>query len=273
MTLRERVQSARDNSVAMVPVGYDSGWRSRVTIALGTLVFLTLRFNEWIIDRYGPEIPPIWDTRTLGWIAEIEAAYPEIQAEFDRFVASTGELPQTAQYSGMDPDSDAAKRSVPLGSGRWRSVVLGFMGHWYPTTEHFPVATRLTRGRKGLQTAGFSCLEPHSHIVEHRDPNKGALRYQLPIHVPGDHGDCRIRIADVTVPWVEGECVLFDLNVPHEVWNDSEGFRVLFAGEVVMPLPFPLSVLNRFTQWLYRYFPSFRGIHERTERLYAAAGV
>jgi len=273
VTLRERVQSARENSVAMLPVGYEHGWRRHCSVAAGTLVFLLLRLNELLIERWGPEIPPVWDTDTLPWIAELEAALPEIQAEFDRFVAVTSELPQTAEYSGMDPDSEAAKRSVPLGEGRWRSVVLGFMGHWYPTVEHFPVATRLTRGRKGLQTAGFSCLEPHSHIIEHRDPNKGALRYQLPIHVPGEHGDCRIRVMDETIDWTEGDCILFDLNVPHEVWNDSDGFRVLFAGEVVMPLPFPLSVVNRLTQWSFRYFPSFQGIHGRTERLYADAGV
>jgi len=57
--------------------------------------------------------------------------------------------------------------------------------------------------------------------------------------------------------------VLFDQCEPHEVSNDSDDERVVLTTEVLLPLPFPLSLLNRLAQRSYRSLPSFRGMVER----------
>lgn len=271
VTLREQVQVARSNSVAMIPVGYEHGWRRWSVVGVGIGVSLLFNLNRRLLDRFCPDLPAVWDKAALPWIAELEAAAPVIRAELDAYLAGIDELPETARFSGIDPDSELAKRSVPVSAGHWRSLVLNFMGRWYKTADHFPETVRLTKGRRGVQTVGFSSLDPGSHIVAHRDPNPGALRYQLPLAVPGEPGQCRIRVLDEVIEWREGESVLFDLNRQHEVWNDTDGYRILMMLEIVMPLPFPLSVFNRFVQWSYRYFPSFRGAHERTRSLYETA--
>jgi beta-hydroxylase len=118
-----------------------------------------------------------------------------------------------------------------------------------------------------MTTVGFSALESRSHIAEHVGTNRGALRYQLPLVVPGQPGDCRIRLGDEMVEWEEGKSVIFDLKVNHEAWNDSDGRRVLFMIETAMPLPRPLSWLNRLVQYQYRFFPSYRDMPERVREL------
>ncbi|OWY60295.1 hypothetical protein B7486_69945, partial [cyanobacterium TDX16] len=105
-------------------------------------------------------------------------------------------------------------------------------------------------------------LDPGSHLRAHVDP-AGGYRYHLPLVVPGEEGDCRIRIADEVLPWREGEGILFNESAEHEVWNDSDGTRVLLNLGARIPLPFPARALNRVTQQAYRFSPALHRMPER----------
>ena len=76
-----------------------------------------------------------------------------------------------------------------------------------------------------------------------------------------------MRVLDEMILWREGESVVFDLAVPHEVWNDSDQTRVLLMIEAPTPMPAPLSFLNRFTQWCTRYYPPNYRQAERASEL------
>ena len=115
--------------------------------------------------------------------------------------------------------------------------------------------------------AGFSVLEPGTHITEHRGPNKGALRYQLGVIVPGPEGACRIRVGDEMITWREGAGVVFDFTVPHEAWNDSDAVRVLLMLEVLTPLPRRLALPNALAQRAMGWFPTTRSMDRRLRRL------
>ena len=104
-------------------------------------------------------------------------------------------------------------------------------------------------------------------MYKRQGPNRGALRFQLPIIVPGQPGDCRIRILDDVVVWKEGEAVVFDLAVEHEAWNDSDDLRVLLMVEIEQPLRFPLNLVNRTAQYCYRWHPSYRKMPTRIAQL------
>ncbi len=95
-----------------------------------------------------------------------------------------------------------------------------------------------------MKTAFFSILAPHKHIPDHRGPYKGLLRYHLGVIVPEPKEKCRIRVDDDFAYWEEGKSLIFDDTYRHEVWNDTEGERVILFLDVVRPLPFPISWLN-----------------------------
>lgn len=239
--------------------------------------FALLDLNDTLIGRYAPDSPPIWDTDTWPWIAGVAARTPEIQAELVRYLDANG-IPHVAEISGLEPDSPEGRASVPLRVGAWRSLLLFVNGEWVPeTARHFPVTRACLEDLSPKANVGFSALEPHSHIHTHVGPNRGGLRFQLPIIVPGEPGDCRIRIGDDMVVWSEGEPVVFDLSVNHEAWNDTDHLRVLLMVELCQPLPLGLDQVNRLTQYLYRWYPSFRQMPARVTRLSkgdpAAAGA
>ena len=48
-------------------------------------------------------------------------------------------------------------------------------------------------------------LSPRKHILDHRGPYKGVLRYHLGLIVPEDAESCRIRVGEDIRHWEEGE--------------------------------------------------------------------
>lgn len=256
-----------ERSVTMLPEGYDRGLRGRFNAWRGVGVMALFDLNKHLIEKHWPDMPHVWDAADFPWMAEVAAATPQIREEIDRYLSDVV-MPQVAEVSGLDPDSEEGKWSVPGLQGRWRTTILYLMGRWLHPSTHFPVTRSVTSGIDGVTNVGFTGLDGHSHIDTHVGPNKGGLRFQLPIIVPGDEGDCRIRITDNMVVWHEGEPVVFDLAVDHEVWNDSDGLRILLMMEIVAPIPKPwLNRFNRVAQHCYRWFPSFLGMHGRIDQL------
>lgn len=233
--------------------------RNRVHQVPSMAAMAVLGTNEAVIDRLGPRTPAVWDHDAFEWSHRVEAAYPAVRAEVDRLLAGPTEIPHIEDVTG----------GIPQGNeGPWRSFVLMHQGRWIDwNCERCPATTELVRTIPGLMMAGFSVLEPGTHITEHRGPNKGALRYQLGVVVPGEDGDCRIRVGDEMLVWREGEGVMFDFTVPHEAWNDSSGIRVLLMLEVLTPLPWYLRPTNRVAQRAMGWFPTTRDMKRRLAQL------
>ena len=96
-----------------------------------------------------------------------------------------------------------------------------------------------------MTTAMFSILSPRKHILDHRGPYKGVLRYHLGLIVPRGREACRIRVGEDIRHWEEGKSMIFDDTFNHEVWNDTDETRVVLFVDVLRPLPFPESAINR----------------------------
>ena len=62
----------------------------------------------------------------------------------------------------------------------------------------------------GMKTAMISILSPRKHILDHRGPYKGVLRYHLALMIPEPREACRIRVDDEFRHWDEGKSLLFE---------------------------------------------------------------
>ena len=54
-----------------------------------------------------------------------------------------------------------------------------------------------------------------------------------------------MRVVDTFVSWEEGRSIVFDDTYPHEVWNDTDGVRVVLFLDFRRPLPPAFDWLNR----------------------------
>jgi beta-hydroxylase len=87
-----------------------------------------------------------------------------------------------------------------------------------------PETTRLIEQVPGLTTAGFSSLAPGTHIAAHKGYTNAVLRCHLGLIVPEG---CSMRVGSDTREWKEGECLVFDDTVEHEVWHRGDRPRVI----------------------------------------------
>jgi beta-hydroxylase len=104
----------------------------------------------------------------------------------------------------------------------------------------------------------FSILSPGKHIPPHRGAYNGLLRYHLGLKVPEPHEKCRIRIANQTTVWREGQSLVFDDTFNHEVWNDTDGVRVVLFVDFLRPMKKPYDAINRSLVQLGSLTPQMR---------------
>jgi beta-hydroxylase len=216
---------------------------------------LAVAFIEWVERRniahsvHGN--PPIYNPRQFSWVAALEQDWSTIRAELDVVLRRREELPN---FQDISVDVKSIQRD-----NQWKTFM--FLGYGKVSEEnlrHCPETARILRKIPGLKTAFFSILSPRKHIPAHRGPYNGVLRLHLGLLVPEPRQKCRIRVASDYLVWEEGKAVVFDDSFNHEVWNDTEGVRVVLFVDFERPVRFPFNLLNKLVLTLAVFTPFIR---------------
>ena len=185
---------------------------------------------------------PVLDVRNFPWTQALRDNW-EVILEEAKAVALQGEA--SPSLSTISPDH----RSIAK-VNMWRSFFL--WGYSYRIDENAnrcPKTTALVEQIPGLNSAFFSILAPGTHIPAHRGVTKGLITCHLGLIVPRD-GDVRMRVDNRIVRWSEGETLVFDDTYNHEVWNDTDGTRVVLLIQFARPLRQP-------GKWIADFFLGF----------------
>jgi beta-hydroxylase len=136
--------------------------------------------------------------------------------------------------------------------------VFGFFAFGSRIEDHCklcPETAAIIEKIPGVVTAGFSSLQPSTHIKPHfgytynytesglterQALNDGVLRCHLALIVPTAITSlgCCIRVGDSLSNWEEGKCIVFDDTMEHEAWNRTEGTRVVLIVDFPKPAGF-----------------------------------
>ncbi|HEX3518148.1 MAG TPA: aspartyl/asparaginyl beta-hydroxylase domain-containing protein [Solirubrobacteraceae bacterium] len=172
------------------------------------------------------------------WIARVEHNWGVIREELERVLEDRDALPNF---------QDISKDQIEItDDDRWKTFFLYGYGFQADLgVDMCPRTAALMREIPGMTTAMFSILSPRKHILDHRGPYKGVLRYHLGLIVPEQAEACRIRVGDDFRHWEQGQSMVFDDTFNHEVWNDTDETRVVLFVDVLRPLPEPWSTINR----------------------------
>jgi beta-hydroxylase len=180
---------------------------------------------------------PVFPPGTFDWEARVESQWRTVRAELDEVLRYRDHLPCFHEVS-----QDQWRLSS---DDKWKTFFLYAYGEKAEANcARCPETTRLVESIPGMKTALFSILAPGIHIPSHSGPYKGVVRYQLALLVPEPRERCRIRIGDELCHGEEGKSIVFDDTFPHEVWNDTDGLRVVLFLDVVRPLRQPARLLN-----------------------------
>lgn len=192
--------------------------------------------------------PAFFDVSQFDWIKPLEANWKVIRAELDQVMLGHAELPN---FQDISEDQKRISQD-----DRWKTFFLYGYGYSMPENcAHCPETTRLVEAVPGMKTAFFSILSAGKHIPAHRGPYKGVMRYHLGLIVPEPAEQCRIRVGTEFGVWQEGKSLLFDDTYEHEVWNETNGTRVVLFMDVERPMRFPASIMNKAAFTLIKLSP------------------
>lgn len=181
--------------------------------------------------------PAIFDAGVFPAVRELERQWPTLRAEIDAVLVDLERLPGLGDIS---PD----QRRIATDE-RWKAFVFyGFGFHSDLNCARCPETRRLLEAIPGLENAWLSILAPGYHVPSHTGITKGLINCLLGLKVPRPPGSSRIRIGDEVRAFTEGEAIVFDDTVSHEVWNESEGERVVLLASFRRPMRLPGRLLN-----------------------------
>lgn len=186
------------------------------------------------------------DLRDVPWARALAANHERIRSEWDAFVAEDRRLPLIDQLIEEDQGNE----------GAWRAGLLVSRGRPVePLAARFPATVAALTGVPGLWSALWSVLEPGTELPEHVGPNAGMLRYHLGVDCPED---AALQVGGVTVPYRDGEGILFDDTAVHAAWNRADRPRTTLFCEVVRPVDGPARWTNAGIQRLLALDPRYR---------------
>ena len=214
-------------------------WERTVDLTISVGEKLLAPIERWIGRRSLVGDATFFELDRFPWVAEVERNWTTIRDELLAVLEDREALPNF---------QDISKDQIEItDDDRWKTFFLyGYGFQAKLGVEMCPRTAALMRQIPGMTTAMFSILSPRKHILDHRGPYKGVLRYHLGLIVPEDKAACRIRVGDDIRHWEEGKSMVFDDTYNHEVWNDTDETRVVLFVDVLRPLPSPESAINSF---------------------------
>jgi aspartyl/asparaginyl beta-hydroxylase (cupin superfamily) len=217
-----------------------------LTIALGERILAPI--EQFIGRRSLVGDATFFPLERFEWVEHIEQNWTVIREEAERLLEHQSDL---ASFQ------DISKDQIEItDDDRWKTFFLyGYGFEAKLGIEMCPRTAVLMREIPGMTTAMISILSPHKHILAHRGPYKGVLRYHLGLIVPEDAESCRIRVGEDIRHWQAGKSMIFDDTFNHEVWNDTDETRVVLFIDVLRPLPEPESTINRLIVKAIGYSP------------------
>lgn len=201
-----------------------------------------LDVNRWYYREAGGEDrPAFYDIdKTYPSLRELDRNYSVIREEVESILLHREQLPRyhelarSEQYisGAIDADKD------------WKVFMLSsLVGKPEVNQKRCPRTTALLEKIPNVYQAFFSILDPGKSIPAHCGSYLGYLRYHLGLVVPKNNPPS-MRVKDQIHTWEENRSIVFDDSWEHEVYNKSDGLRVVLIVDLLRPMPRPLHAIN-----------------------------
>jgi aspartyl/asparaginyl beta-hydroxylase (cupin superfamily) len=169
------------------------------------------------------------------WVAELEAAAPQMRAEIEQVLADERGLEPYVREEG----NRASRGHSLLNDVRWSAFHLWRAGERVEeNARRCPLIMELLqlppipRIEHRSPMALISILKPGTHIPPHTGMLNTRLICHIPLVVPNG---CRLRVGAQTRDVIAGEAMIFDDSIEHEAWNDSDSVRAVLLFEIWRP--------------------------------------
>lgn len=238
--MSENIEQATENS----PVKRKR--KRRLIVAIGLSIIE--RVERIIMHFSKVDDQPFLRADDFAWVRTLEENWEIIRVELDHILKKPEDIPNFQDIS--KDQTNLTKDDL------WKTFFLyGYGFKFEPNCNICPETTRVIESIPDMYTAMFSVLAPGKHIPRHRGPYRGLLRAHLALLVPEPNKECWIQVDEETAHWQEGKCIVFDDTYQHQVENNTDGTRVVLFLDILRPMRFPGSLLNKLILYLIRWSP------------------
>ena len=200
---------------------------------------LLLQLGHWMGKFSTVRDSAVFDNEKFAWTELLENNWQQIRNELLPLLSKRDALPSLQEIQ--------QEQKVLNQDDNWKTFFLfGFGIKASLNCSICPFTTSILESIPGMKTAFFSVLSPRKHIPAHKGIYKGLVRSHLALQVPGNPGDCVMRIEDQQIFWEEGKVIVFDDTREHEVWNNTDEVRVVLLLDVIRPYKGIFAKLNRW---------------------------
>jgi aspartyl/asparaginyl beta-hydroxylase (cupin superfamily) len=216
----------------------------------------SVAFGRWLLNHIERGImhyslvedEPVFNADDYSWTSILEENWVKILNELEEVLKNPEQIPNF---------QDISKDQIRISKDdKWKTFFLHGYGYkMQKNCDLCPETTRIVESIPGMITAFFSVIAPGKHIPPHRGPYKGLLRCHLALIVPKPEDQCWIQVGDKVEQWQEGRCLVFDDTYEHKVQNDTDGTRVVLFLDIIRPMRFPGSWLNKMVLQLIKWHP------------------
>ena len=197
---------------------------------------------------------PVLDAALFPWTQLLRGDWRAIREEA---LAVTRDGDAVPALNRVSPD-----HARIAADDKWRSFFLiGYGARVEQNVARCPRTAAVLAQVPGLNSGFFSILRPGTHIPAHRGVTKGLLTCHLGLQVPMD-GPIRMNVGSKTVGWAEGETLVFDDTWEHEVWNATNGTRIVLLVQFERPLRQPGRLIADLFLRGIRRSPFVREAHD-----------
>lgn len=169
--------------------------------------------------------------------SKLDSHFGQIKAEVTELIESR----DVRTYGEIDP-LRAAEVSTD-----WKLYYAYMLGEANPMARRdCPTFLDFAERTPRVVNAMIAILEPGVTLKAHEGPYAGILRYHLPLTVP-ENSPPRLRVDMEMHTWKEGEGILIDDTFEHEVYNESDGRRVMLIVDIRRPLGPVSDAINRLS--------------------------
>lgn len=186
---------------------------------------------------YYPGMPQreFYERSEFPWLADMEAAIPDMQEELRGVIARTQEFTPYVQGHPDRPRPNNPLLDDPSWGAHyfWKDGVEVTENSVHcPKTMAALAAAPIPVIQERSPMALYSVLEADTHIKPHHGMLNTRLICHIPLILPPD---CALRVGAETRPWQEGQALIFDDSFEHEAWNRSDQRRVILLFEIWRP--------------------------------------
>lgn len=180
-------------------------------------------FSVYALAPYEGSEPAFHDCAEFPWAIHIEQVWPVFLEELESWLQAGG---RATPYF---------RQSMAAG-GQWKTLPLMTWGLEYRRTmRHFPRSMAALAQIDGLVSVAFNVLEAGARITPHYGDTNCALRFHLPLKVPGTLPAVGLQVGEEKRSWKAGKLLGFTDGYVHSAWNDSDEDRYILLLDVIRP--------------------------------------